>query len=76
MTKLLRDSTIRLLAIILLYSACSGVQVCYWVLVCEDKYMPSRVVDFIPAYMTDDIGRDLNGDGIVNLKDFVIIANW
>ena len=62
-----------LVAMLLLYAACCGMQVCE----CYEVYMPGRVAEFLTsgAYLQND-DRDFNGDGVTNLKDFAIIANW
>ena len=62
-----------LIASLLLYSACCGIQVC----ICQEVYMPERMVDFLQskAYMNND-KWDCNSDDVTNLKDFAIIANW
>ena len=61
-----------LIAILLLYSACCGIQVCE----CWEVYMPERMADFLQSgsYMNDQ-RWDLNNDGVTNLKDFAIVAN-
>jgi len=60
------------ITILLLYSACCGIQVC----ICYEIYMTERMADFLQSgsYMTND-NWDLNNDGVTNLKDYAIIAN-